>query len=78
MKKKNGQIRVSVNFRNLNKACLKDEFPLPHVDILVDSTAGHQMYSFMDGSMVITRSKWHQKMQKRQLSEHPWKFFSIR
>ena len=27
LKKKNGQIRCCVDFRNLNKACLKDEFP---------------------------------------------------
>ncbi|XP_028117463.1 uncharacterized protein K02A2.6-like [Camellia sinensis] len=47
--KTNGQIRVCVDFRDLNKACPKNEFPLPHVDTLVDSTAGHRMFSFMDG-----------------------------
>ncbi|XP_028085998.1 uncharacterized protein LOC114286976 [Camellia sinensis] len=46
--KKNGQIRVCVDFHDLNKAYLKDEFPLSHIDTLVDSTAGHQMFSFMD------------------------------
>ena len=40
MKKKNGQIRYCVDFRNLNKACPKDEFPLPNIDLLVDSAAG--------------------------------------
>ena len=49
MKKKNDLIRVYVDFRDLNKAYLKDEFLLPHVDTLVDSTVGHQMFSFMDG-----------------------------
>ena len=49
MKKKNGQIRCCVDFRNLNKACLKDEFPLPNIDLLVDSAAGSSMFSFMDG-----------------------------
>ncbi|RVW83205.1 Transposon Ty3-I Gag-Pol polyprotein [Vitis vinifera] len=29
--------------------CLEDDFPLPHIDLLVDSTAGHSMLSFMDG-----------------------------
>ncbi|XP_028058451.1 uncharacterized protein LOC114262295 [Camellia sinensis] len=46
---KNGQIKVCVDFCNLNKACPKDKFPLPHVDTLVDSTTGHQMSSFIDG-----------------------------
>ena len=49
VKKKNGQIRVCEDFRDLNKACPKDEMPLPHIDTLVDITAGHEMFSFMDG-----------------------------
>ena len=49
VKKKNGQIHCCVDFRNLNKACPKDEFPLPNIDLLVDSTAGSSMFSFMDG-----------------------------
>jgi hypothetical protein len=48
VKKKNGQIRCCVDFRNLNKACPKDEFPLPNMDLLIDSVAGHAMFSFMD------------------------------
>ena len=47
--KKDGKVRVCVDFRNLNKASPKDDFPLPHIDMLVDSTAGHAMLSFMDG-----------------------------
>jgi len=49
VKKKNGKIRCCVNFWNLNKACPKDEFPLPNMDMLIDSNAGHAMFSFMDG-----------------------------
>ena len=33
----------------MNEACPKDEFPLPHVNTLVDSTAGHKMFSYKDG-----------------------------
>ena len=33
---------------NLDKACPKDSYPLPQVDVLVDSTAQHQLLSFMD------------------------------
>jgi hypothetical protein len=49
MKKKNGQIQCCMDFRNLNKACPKDEFPLPNMDLLIDSAAGHAMFSFLDG-----------------------------
>ena len=42
-------MRVCVDFRDLNKANPKDDFTLPHIDMLVDSTTGHSMLSFMDG-----------------------------
>ena len=47
--KKDGKVRVYVDFRDLNKASPKDDFPLPHIDMLVDNIAGHSMLSFMDG-----------------------------
>lgn len=37
-----------MDFRDLNKACPKDEFPLPNIDMLVDVTADYSMFSFMD------------------------------
>ena len=49
MKKKGGQIRICVDFWDLNKPCPKNEFPLPNVDNLVDAVAGHERFSFMDG-----------------------------
>ena len=39
--KASGKWRMCVNFTNLNKACPKDSYPLPRVDVLVDSTARH-------------------------------------
>ncbi|KAL0413541.1 UNVERIFIED_CONTAM: Transposon Tf2-12 polyprotein [Sesamum radiatum] len=50
VKKKNGQIRICVDFRDLNKACLKDDFPLPIIELMVDATTGHEALCFMDGS----------------------------
>jgi hypothetical protein len=47
--KKEGKIRVCVGFRNLNKASLKNDFPLPHIEVLVDNVARSSIYSFMDG-----------------------------
>lgn len=41
-------IRVCTNFTDLNKACPKDDFPLPNIDMIVDMTAGYEMYSLMD------------------------------
>ena len=47
--KKDGKVKVCVDFRDLNKASPKDDFPLPHIDMLVDNITGHSMLSFMDG-----------------------------
>ena len=44
----NGKWRMCVDFTDLNKACPKDSYPLPWIDLFVDSTAGHQLLSFMD------------------------------
>ena len=39
---------MCIDYRDLNKASPKDDFPLPHIDVLVDNTAGYKMFSFMD------------------------------
>jgi hypothetical protein len=70
VKKKNGQIRCCVDFRNLNKACPKDEFPLLNMDLLIDSAAGHAMFSFMDGFSVIIKSLCLQGTLRRLHSAH--------
>ena len=48
VKKANGKWRMCVDFIDLNKVCPKDSYPLPCIDQLINSTAGHKLLSFMD------------------------------
>ena len=47
--KKDGKVRMCVDYRDLNRASPKDDFPLPHIDVLVNNTVQHMIFSFMDG-----------------------------
>jgi hypothetical protein len=47
--KKQGTIRVCVDYRDINKACPKDNFPTPFVDQIVDDCARRKIFSLMDG-----------------------------
>ena len=46
--KKDKSWRLCVDFTDLNKAYPKDHFPLPHIDQIIDATAGHDSLCFLD------------------------------
>ena len=46
--KKGGKWRVCVDYTDLNETCLKDSFPLPCIDEIVDVIPGHELLSFLD------------------------------
>ena len=47
--KKDGKVHMCVDYKDLNRESPKDDFHLPHIDVLVDNTAQHKVFSFMDG-----------------------------
>ena len=47
--KKNDKLRICIDFRNINMATPKDEYPMPVADLLVDEASGYKVLSFMDG-----------------------------
>ena len=65
VKKVNGKWRMCIDFTDLNKACLKDSYPLPWIDTLVDSTARHELLSFMDAFSSYNQIKMNEDNQER-------------
>jgi hypothetical protein len=47
--KKQGTIRICIDYRDINRACPKDNYPTPYIDQIIDDCAGSEMFSFMDG-----------------------------
>lgn len=47
--KKNGTLRICIDFRDLNNVTSKDEYSMPMVEMLVDSTACFEYSSMLDG-----------------------------
>ena len=65
--KKNGKMRICIDFTDLNKACKKDPFLLPRTDASVDKAAGCKRFSLLDCFQDITRSGSTKKMRRRQV-----------
>jgi hypothetical protein len=50
-KKNSRKIRVYIDFRDLNRATPKDEYPMPIADMLINNASGHRVISFLDGNV---------------------------
>jgi hypothetical protein len=56
---------MCIDYTSLNKACLKDPFPLPRIDQIMDSTSGCDLLCFLDAY-----SSFHQISMSREDEEH--------
>ena len=73
--KKDGKVRMCVDFRDLNKAIPKDDFPLPYIDKLVDNTVGHALQSFMDGFLGYNKIKMALEDMEKTFCITPWETY---
>ena len=65
VRKNNGKWRMCVDFTDLNRACPKDSYPFPRIDTLVDSTARHELLSFMDAFSGYNQIKMKEEDQEK-------------
>ena len=65
VKKPNEKWRMCVDFTDLNRACPKDSYPLLRIDTLVDSTARHELLSFMDAFSGYNQIKMKEEDQEK-------------
>jgi hypothetical protein len=49
VRKKSGEIRLCVDFRNLNRASEKDNYPVPPMEKLLQTVSGSDIFSLLDG-----------------------------
>ena len=66
--KKDGRWRVCVDFKPLNTTTRKYPYPLPFIDQILDSVAGHERYSICDGFSGYFQLKIAPEDQKRKHS----------
>jgi hypothetical protein len=76
--KKQGTIHVCVDYRDINKACPKDNFPTPFVDQIVDDCAGSEIFSLMDAFSSYNQINIVPEDQHKTAFICPWGTFAYR
>jgi len=73
--KKTGEIRLCIDFQNLNKASLKDNYPLPKMDHILQRVVGATRMSLLDGYSGYNQILVHEKDQEKTSFTTPWGTF---
>jgi hypothetical protein len=76
--KKNGKWRICVDYRELNKVTLKDYFPLPFIDQVLDTLAGKKYFSFLDGFSGYNQIQITPTDQEKTTFTCPWGTYAYR
>ena len=75
MRKKSGEIRICIDFRNLNQASLKDNYPLPNMENLLQSVTGKGMLSMLDGFSGYNQVRIKKEDREKTTFTTPWGTF---
>lgn len=72
VRKKNGETRLCINFRNLNRVSLKDNYPLPKMDHILQKVVGAHRISTLDGFSCYNQILVHHEDQEKTTFTTPW------
>jgi hypothetical protein len=75
VRKKNGGIRLCIDFRNLNLACIKDNYPLPNMETLLQRVTGSKIMSMLDGFSRYNQLLVRKKDQNKTTFTTSWGTF---
>ena len=75
VRKKTGEIRLCIDFRNLNKASLKYNYPLPKMDHILQRVVGSKIISLLDGFSGYNQVMVHPDDQHNTTFTTPWGTF---
>jgi hypothetical protein len=73
--KKTREIRLCIDFRNLNKVSLKDNYPLPKMDHILQKVVGSSQISLLDGFSGYNQVLVHPNNQDKTTFTTPWGTF---
>ena len=76
--KKQGTIKVCIDYRDVNHACPKDNYPTPFIDQIIDDCPGCEIFSFMDGFSGYNQINIRPEDQHKTTFIYPWGTFSYR
>jgi hypothetical protein len=75
VRKKNGEIRLCVDFINLNKCSRKDNYPLPNMEHILQKVSGSSVLSFIDGFSRYNQIVVHPDGREKTAFTTPWGTF---
>lgn len=75
VRKKTSEIRLCIDFRNLNKVSLKDNYPLPTMDHILQRVVGASCMSLLDGYSGYNQISIHEDDRDKTTFTTPWGTF---
>ena len=78
VRKKNGKLCVCINLKQVNIATIRNNYPLPLTDHVLERVAGKQAYNFLDGFLGYNQVSISTSDQHNTAFAMEWGIFAYR